>query len=114
MSAEVVGRDDVRVPQPAHRQRLLLEAGGAKVLKLNAGGDANASQQIAQVQDLIQRKVAAIAERVPASVVADAEHTVRQLVEIANADPRRGIGHEKVLTRITVDEAAVALVKKQG
>lgn len=36
------------------------KAGGAKVLKLNAGGDANASQQIAQVQDLIQRKVSAI------------------------------------------------------
>ena len=36
------------------------KAGGATVLKLNAGGDANASQQIAQVQDLIQRKVAAI------------------------------------------------------
>ena len=32
----------------------------AKVLKLNAGGDANSSQQIAQIQDLIQRKVDAI------------------------------------------------------
>jgi TMAO reductase system protein TorT len=33
---------------------------GAKVLKLNAGGDANSSQQIAQIQDLMQRKVDAI------------------------------------------------------
>ncbi|WP_210494099.1 TMAO reductase system protein TorT [Microvirga antarctica] len=33
---------------------------GVKVLKLNAGGDANSSQQIAQIQDLIQRKVDAI------------------------------------------------------
>ncbi|HEV7603832.1 MAG TPA: acetate--CoA ligase family protein, partial [Candidatus Limnocylindrales bacterium] len=49
---------------------------------------------------VIGGKVAAIAERVPASVTGDAEHTVRELVEIANADPRRGIGHEKVLTRI--------------
>ena len=44
----------------------------------------------------------------------DGEHTVRQLVDIANADPRRGIGHEKVLTRIKVDEAAEELVRAQG
>ena len=59
---------------------------------------------------VIGGKVAAIAERVPASVTGDGEHTGPQLVEIANADPRRGIGHEKVLTRIKVDEAAEALV----
>ena len=63
---------------------------------------------------VIDGKVAAIAQRVPASVTGDGEHTVRQLVEIANADPRRGIGHEKVLTRITVNEAAEALVREQG
>ena len=50
----------------------------------------------------------------PASVTGDGEHTVRQLVDIANADPRRGIGHEKVLTRIKVDEAAIELVRAQG
>jgi cyanophycin synthetase len=58
--------------------------------------------------------VAAIAERVPASVTGDGEHTVRELVELANADPRRGIGHEKVLTRIKVDAAAEELVREQG
>jgi cyanophycin synthetase len=63
---------------------------------------------------VIGGKVAAIAQRVPASVTGDGEHTVRQLVEIANADPRRGIGHEKVLTRIKVDEAAEELVRDQG
>ncbi len=63
---------------------------------------------------VIGGKVAAIAERVPASVTGDGEHTIAQLVEIANADPRRGIGHEKVLTRIKVDEAAVELVRAQG
>jgi cyanophycin synthetase len=59
-------------------------------------------------------KVAAIAERVPASIVGDGKRTVRQLVEETNADPRRGIGHEKVLTRIKVDAAAEALVRDQG
>ncbi|HEY3071316.1 MAG TPA: cyanophycin synthetase [Candidatus Limnocylindrales bacterium] len=63
---------------------------------------------------VIGGKVAAIAQRVPASVVGDGEHTVRQLVDIANLDPRRGIGHEKVLTRITVDEAAEEIVRAQG
>ncbi len=58
--------------------------------------------------------LAAVAERVPASVVGDGEHTVRELVDTANADPRRGIGHEKVLTRIALDEAAEALLGTQG
>ena len=56
----------------------------------------------------------AVAQRVPAHVIGDGEHTVRGLVEITNADPRRGIGHEKVLTKIKVDEEAEQLVRKQG
>ncbi len=63
---------------------------------------------------VIGGKVAAIAERVPASVTGDGEHTVRQLVAHANSDPRRGIGHEKVLTRIRLDSAAEELVQAQG
>ena len=58
--------------------------------------------------------IAAVAERVPAQVVGDGEHTVRELVTIANADPRRGIGHEKVLTRITLDDRAARIVGAQG
>ncbi len=63
---------------------------------------------------IIDGRVAAIAERVPASVTGDGTSTVEQLVDTANADPRRGVGHEKVLTRIKVDEAAAALVRDQG
>jgi cyanophycin synthetase len=63
---------------------------------------------------VIGGEVAAVAERVPASVIGDGEHTVRALVEIENADPRRGIGHEKVLTKIRLDEAAAELVRGQG
>jgi cyanophycin synthetase len=63
---------------------------------------------------VIGGRMAAVAQRVPASVTGDGKHTVRELVEIANADPRRGIGHEKVLTRIRLDEAADALVRGQG
>src|SRR4029079_6156612 len=63
---------------------------------------------------VIGGKVAAIAERVPASVTGDWTSSVRQLVDRTNADSRRGIGHEKVLTRINVDDAAVELVRAQG
>lgn len=56
----------------------------------------------------------AVAERVPAHVVGDGEHTVAELVAETNADPRRGLGHEKVLTRIRVNQAAVDLVGSQG
>ncbi|MGZ8603649.1 MAG: cyanophycin synthetase [Actinomycetota bacterium] len=59
-------------------------------------------------------RMVAVAERVPASVVGDGTHTVAELVDLTNQDPRRGIGHEKVLTKIKVDEAAIELVEKQG
>ena len=47
--------------------------------------------------------VVACAERVPAHVVGDGRRTIRELVVEANADPRRGTGHTKVLTRLPCD-----------
>ncbi len=63
---------------------------------------------------VIGGRLTAIAERVPAHVVGDGKQTVRELVHETNADPRRGIGHEKVLTRITLDAGAEELVRSQG
>jgi cyanophycin synthetase len=63
---------------------------------------------------VIGGRVAAVAQRVPASVTGDGTHTVRELVDVANQDPRRGIGHEKVLTRINMNAAAEQLVRDQG
>ena len=63
---------------------------------------------------IIGGKLAAVAERVPASVTGDGERTIRQLVEITNQDPRRGIGHEKVLTRIKLDANAEEVLAGQG
>ncbi|MGZ8735809.1 MAG: cyanophycin synthetase [Nocardioides sp.] len=63
---------------------------------------------------IIDGKLVAVAERVPAHVVGDGQSTIEQLVELTNADPRRGVGHEKVLTRIKVDDAAIALLADQG
>jgi len=63
---------------------------------------------------IIDGRMAAIAERVPASVTGDGTSTVRELVDLTNADPRRGVGHEKVLTRIKVDAAAEEVLAGQG
>ena len=59
---------------------------------------------------VVNNQVVAVAERVPAHVMGDGTHTVAELVEITNADPRRGIGHEKILTRITVDAQTIEVL----
>ena len=63
---------------------------------------------------VINDKVVAAAERVPAHVVGDGVHTIAELVEIVNRDPRRGLGHEKVLTRITINQQAERLLQQAG
>jgi len=63
---------------------------------------------------IVDGHMVAVAERVPAHVIGDGKHSVAELVELTNSDPRRGVGHEKVLTRIGVDEDAVELVRSQG
>jgi cyanophycin synthetase len=63
---------------------------------------------------VINGRMVAVAQRLPAHVIGDGEHSVRELVDITNTDPRRGIGHEKVLTQIKLDDEAERLVKKQG
>ncbi|MEL6615706.1 MAG: cyanophycin synthetase, partial [Bacteroidota bacterium] len=59
-------------------------------------------------------KLIAVAKRVPGHVVGDGEHTVEELVEIVNQDPRRGVGHAKVLTQLKFDEQAERLMEKRG
>ncbi|HEX6139769.1 MAG TPA: cyanophycin synthetase [Candidatus Limnocylindria bacterium] len=56
----------------------------------------------------------AVAQRVPAHVEGDGRHSLAELVEMTNADPRRGIGHERVLTRIKVDDESVTYAREQG
>ena len=63
---------------------------------------------------IIDGRMAAIAERVPAHVIGDGVSDVQQLIDLTNADPRRGVGHEKILTRIRVDDAAEGILAAQG
>ncbi|MGD1702213.1 cyanophycin synthetase [Dapis sp. BLCC M229] len=63
---------------------------------------------------VVNGKVVAVAERVPAHVVGDGKSTVSELIEETNRDPQRGDGHDNVLTRITVDKSALAILGRQG
>jgi cyanophycin synthetase len=59
-------------------------------------------------------KLVAAARRDPPQVVGDGVHTVRQLVDEVNADPRRGDGHATSLTKIRIDDIALARLAVQG
>jgi cyanophycin synthetase len=63
---------------------------------------------------VVDGRVVAVGERVPGHVVGDGHHTVAELVDRVNADPRRGVGHEKVLTRLEIDRQAHRLLEAQG
>jgi len=57
---------------------------------------------------MVAGRLVAAAERVPAHVVGDGRRTVRGLIAAANADPRRGEGHARALTRLHADPAVLA------
>ena len=64
---------------------------------------------------VVDGQVVAVAERAPPTVVGDGVGTVAELVAGVNADPRRGEGHEAVLTRIRLDGApALDILARQG
>jgi cyanophycin synthetase len=63
---------------------------------------------------VINGELVAVSRRVPGHVVGDGVHTIEQLVDEVNRDPRRGIGHEKVLTRLVFDHQAEAMLEKLG
>jgi cyanophycin synthetase len=56
----------------------------------------------------------AATRRTPGHVLGDGEHSIAQLVELVNADPRRGVGHEKVLTRLELDAQAHKMLEGAG
>ncbi|MCI4441104.1 cyanophycin synthetase [Tibeticola sp.] len=63
---------------------------------------------------VVGNRLVAAARRDPPQVVGDGQHTVAELVEQVNADPRRGEGHATSLTRIRLDEIAKARLALQG
>ncbi|MGN7203383.1 cyanophycin synthetase [Pedobacter sp. SAFR-022] len=63
---------------------------------------------------VIDHKMVAAALRVPAHVTGNGLDTVQELIDIENQDPRRGYGHENVLTEITVDRDTLDLLAKNN
>ena len=63
---------------------------------------------------VVNNELIAVAKRVPGHVVGDGKRSVRELVAKVNEDPRRGIGHEKVLTRLELDRPALELLSLAG
>jgi cyanophycin synthetase len=63
---------------------------------------------------VVNGNLVAATRRTPGHVIGDGEHSVEQLVEIVNRDPRRGVGHEKVLTRLELDAQAEKMLEAAG
>jgi cyanophycin synthetase len=63
---------------------------------------------------LVNYKFVAAALRTPAAVIGDGKSTIQQLIDKVNSDPRRGYGHEKVLTAIKVDDFTMGMLDKKG
>ena len=63
---------------------------------------------------VIDNKLVAAAKRTPAHVIGDGKSTIQQLVDEVNKDERRGYGHEKVLTEISINSLTIELLKENG
>jgi cyanophycin synthetase len=63
---------------------------------------------------VVNNRLIAVAERVPAHIVGDGEHSIKELVDMVNADPRRGYGHENVLTQIDIDNQSMRCIQNAG
>jgi cyanophycin synthetase len=63
---------------------------------------------------VVNNQLVAVAERVPAHVVGNGKSTIQKLIDKTNADPRRGYGHENVLTQIDIDGQTMRCIRKAG
>jgi cyanophycin synthetase len=63
---------------------------------------------------VVNGKVVAVAERIPAHVIGDGRSTIAKLIDITNSDPNRGDGHDNILTKITLDKTANDVLARQG
>ena len=102
VSLDLKGSDDVRAAfdkAREHARSVIVEnfLGGFDHRMLVVGGE-----------------LVAVAKRVPGHVIGDGLHSIAELVDVVNSDPRRGIGHEKVLTRLELDAQADRLMATAG
>ncbi|NJN75623.1 MAG: cyanophycin synthetase [Synechococcaceae cyanobacterium RL_1_2] len=63
---------------------------------------------------VVNGKLVAVAERIPAHVIGDGRSTIEELIEDTNNHPDRGDGHDNVLTKIIIDRTASVVLQRQG
>ncbi|MBZ0088582.1 MAG: cyanophycin synthetase [Thermomonas sp.] len=63
---------------------------------------------------VVNGELIAATKRTPGHVVGDGQSTIAALIEVVNSDPRRGVGHEKVLTRLKLDREAELMMERKG
>ena len=63
---------------------------------------------------VVNGELVAATRRTPGHVVGDGKKTVAELIDIVNDDPRRGVGHEKVLTQLKLDREAELMLERMG
>ncbi len=63
---------------------------------------------------IIGGKLVAAARREPAQVIGDGIHTIKELIQIVNQDPRRGEDHATCLSKIPLDAISLGVVTEQG
>ncbi len=63
---------------------------------------------------VVGNEVVAAAQRIPAAVVGDGRHTVQELIDQVNQDPRRGEDHAFPLTKIVLDPMAIEVLAEAG
>jgi cyanophycin synthetase len=102
ITINVSGEDEIREAFDAAR-----EHSRSVIVETHVGGDDHRLL-------VINGELVAATRRTPGHVVGDGTHTIAQLVEAVNQDPRRGVGHEKVLTRLELDAQAALMLERAG
>ncbi len=63
---------------------------------------------------VVNGKMVAASERIPAHVTGDGKRSIAELIEGANQRPERGDGHDRPLTRIVIDPVMVEFLRRRG
>ncbi len=106
VTADIANAEDLRAGFDAALARVRDDSGAVIVESYIKGEDHRML--------VIGGKLVAAARRRPAHVIGDGRTTIQRLIEIENSDPRRGVGHENLLTQIQVDVQTERLLEQAG
>jgi cyanophycin synthetase len=102
ITINISGEDEIRAGFEAAR-----EHSRSVIVETYVGGDDHRLL-------VVNGELIAATRRTPGHVVGDGKRTIAELVEAVNQDPRRGVGHEKVLTRLELDAQATLMMERAG